>query len=146
LTPRSQTTRIWDVSLPSDRVQFLSVDEVLAIHQRVIEVFGGPSGVRDLGLVESALYRPQSGYYEDLISMAAALFESLLMNHPFVDGNKRVAFFATDVFLRLNGWRFDVAAHEAHEFLSEHLEARQCDFEHLIPWIRGRVALNRSER
>ena len=94
--------------MPSDRVQFLSLEEVLAIHERVIQDFGGASGVRDLGLLESALYRPQSGYYEDLVTMAAALFESLLMNHPFVDGNKRVAFFATDVFLRLNGFRLEV--------------------------------------
>lgn len=53
----------------------------------------------DKGLLESALFRPQAGYYNDLAEMAAALFESLIMNHAFVDGNKRVAFFATDVFL-----------------------------------------------
>ena len=123
--------------MPSDNVQFLSLDEVLAIHQRVIEVFGGANGVRDLGLLESALYRPRSGYYEDLVSMGAALFESLLMNHPFVDGNKRVAFFATDVFLRLNGWRLDVDAQHAYSLLSELLESGQCDFDHLSAWIRN---------
>jgi death-on-curing protein len=104
-----------------------------------MEVFGGADGVRDLGLLESALYRPQSGYYQDLISMAAALFESLLINHPFVDGNKRVAFFATDVFLRLNGWRLDVDAHEAYSQLTELLETGQADFEHLAAWIRDSV-------
>lgn len=118
---------------------FLSVDEVLAIHQRLIEVFGGPSEVRDLGALESALYRPQTGYYNDLLAMAAALFESLLMNHPFLDGNKRVAFFATDVFLRLNGWRFDVEADAAHEFLIGLLEMGTSDFEHLDAWIRRSV-------
>ena len=125
--------------MPGDRVHFLSLDEVLAIHQRVIDVFGGADGVRDLGLVESALYRPQSGYYEDLTAMAAALFESLIMNHPFVDGNKRVAFFATDVFLRLNGWWLKVNASEACSLLTELLETGQCDFEHLLIWIRGSV-------
>ena len=125
--------------MPSDSVQFLSLDEVLAIHQRVIDVFGGADGVRDLGLVESALYRPQSGYYQDLTSMAAALFESLLMNHPFLDGNKRVAFFATDVFLRLNGWKFAVEATEAYSLLAGWLEAGSCDFEHLVVWIRASV-------
>lgn len=125
--------------MPSDSVLFLSLDEVLAIHERVIEVFGGAEAVRDLGLLESALYRPQSGYYQDLISMAAALFESLLINHPFVDGNKRVAFFATDVFLRLNGWRFDVDPHEAYSLLSELLETGRADFEHLATWIRNSV-------
>lgn len=125
--------------MPSDSVQFLSLDEVLAIHARVVEAFGGAGGVRDLGLLESALYRPQSGYYEDLVGMAAALFESLLMNHPFVDGNKRVAFFATDVFLRLNGWRLEVDAHQTYRLLSELLESGQCDLEHLSAWIRSSV-------
>jgi death-on-curing protein len=125
--------------LPSERVLFLSLDEVVAIHQRVIEVFGGAEGVRDLGLLESALYRPQSGYYQDLISMAAALFESLLINHPFVDGNKRVAFFATDVFLRLNGWRFDVDAHEAYSLLSDLLVSGRADYRHLFAWMRDSV-------
>ena len=122
--------------MPSDRVQHLSVDEVLAIHQRLLETFGGPSGVRDLGLLESALFRPRTGYYRDIAAMAAALFESLLMNHPFVDGNKRVAFFATDVFLRLNGWKFGVQPDEAHAFLIGLLEEGRCDYDHLLPWIR----------
>ncbi len=125
--------------MPSERVLFLSLDEVLAIHERVIDAYGGAGGVRDLGLLESALYRPQSGYYEDLVTMAAALFESLLMNHPFVDGNKRVAFFATDVFLRLNGWRLEVDADEAHALLTELLETGQADLAHLAGWIRASV-------
>jgi len=122
--------------LPNEPVQFLSLDEALAVHQAVIDSFGGAEGVRDLGLLESALYRPQSGYYEDLISMAAALFESLLMNHPFVDGNKRVAFFATDVFLRLNGWRMDVEAREAYVLITGLLERGQADLAHLLSWIQ----------
>ncbi|RLB41220.1 MAG: type II toxin-antitoxin system death-on-curing family toxin [Deltaproteobacteria bacterium] len=130
--------------MPSETVCFLSLDEVLAIHERLIEAFGGSKGVRDLGLLESALYRPQSGYYDDLVRMAAALFESLIINHPFVDGNKRVAFFATDVFLRLNGWRFDVDTDEAHTFLIERLEEGQCDLEHLSPWIRRSVVSIRN--
>ena len=120
-----------------ETVQFLSLDEVLVIHQRLIEKFGGASSVRDRGLLESALYRPQSGYYEGLDRMATALFESLLLNHPFVDGNKRVAFFGADVFLRLNGWKFKVKAKAAYAFLTKRLEAGNCDFEHLLPWIRS---------
>lgn len=122
--------------MPNEPVRFLSVDEVLAIHARLIEIFGGPAGIRDPGLLESALHRPRTGYYKDLSAMAAALFESLLMNHPFVDGNKRVAFFATDVFLRLNGWKLDVDADEAHAFLVRLLERSQCDFDRLLPWLR----------
>jgi death on curing protein len=122
--------------LPSNPVAFLSRDEALAIHSALLERFGGPAGVRDYGLLESALYRPQTGHYADLGEMAAALFESLIMNHPFVDGNKRVAFFATDVFLRLNGYKLQVNAYEAHRFLIGLLENNRCDFDNLLPWIR----------
>ena len=121
--------------MPSDRVQYLSVDEVVAIHERLIDAFGGAAGTRDLGLLESALFRPRTGYYSDIAEMATALFESLLMNHPFIDGNKRVAFFATDVFLRLNGWKLEVDAEEAHTFLIGLLDEGNCDFERLRPWI-----------
>lgn len=120
-------------------VRFLSTDEALAIHEAVISTFGGPRGLRDGGLLESALFRPQTGYYRDLAEMAAALFESLLMNHPFVDGNKRVAFFAADVFLRLNGWRLRVDADAAHEFLIGLLEREAADLAHLLPWIRAHL-------
>ena len=78
--------------MPNKAVAFLSRDEVLEIHRALLERFGGAAGVRDLGLLESALHRPQTGYYADLAEMAAALFESLIMNHPFIDGNKRVHF------------------------------------------------------
>jgi death-on-curing protein len=117
-------------------IRFLSVDEAEAIHGRVIEEFGGPPGLRDRGLLDSALHRPRTGYYGDVAEMAAALFESLLINHPFVDGNKRVAFFATDVFLRLNGWRIAVEADAAHEFLIGLLERGECNFENLLEWLR----------
>jgi death-on-curing protein len=128
--------------LPSDAqtpVQFLSLDEVLAIHERLIERFGGATGVRDHGLLESALFRPQTGYYDTLEEMAAAMFESLLINHPFVDGNKRVAFFSTDVFLRLNGYRLRVEAQSAHRFLMERFSTGTCTHDRLLPWIRGHL-------
>jgi death-on-curing protein len=117
-------------------IKHLSLDEVLVIHGLLVERFGGAEGIVDLGLLDSALHRPRTGYYRDVAEMAAALFESLLMNHPFVDGNKRVAFFATDVFLRLNGWRLSVEATEAHGFIIALLEKRRSNMEHLLPWIR----------
>ena len=83
------------------------------------------------------MHCPWTGYYADLAEMAAALFESLIMNHPFVDGNKRTAFFAADVFLRLNGWKLAVEAKKGHAFLIGLLEEGQCDYKHLLPWIRG---------
>jgi len=125
--------------LPNNTVVFLSRDEALAIHSTLLERFGGPSGVRDFGLLESALYRPRTGHYADLAEMAAALFESLIMNHPFVDGNKRVAFFATDVFLRMNGYKLKVDAKKAHRFLIGLLENNRCTFDQLLPWIRKHV-------
>jgi death-on-curing protein len=130
-------TTNWESCLPGKVVQFLSVDEVLEIHRALIARFGGADGVRDKGLLESALYRPQSGYYEDLIEMAAAMFESLINNHPFIDGNKRVAFFSTDVFLRLNGYKILVDSNSAYDFLMELFASNACDLEHLGPWIRS---------
>ena len=76
-----------------------TVDEVIAVHARLIARFGGSLGIRDRGALESALARPQSGYYDDIIQEAAALWESLSQNHPFVDGNKRVAVTVTAAFL-----------------------------------------------
>ncbi|MGD2131001.1 MAG: type II toxin-antitoxin system death-on-curing family toxin [Lysobacterales bacterium] len=123
--------------MPSETVKFLSLDEVLAIHERIIEAFGGPSSVRDRGLLESALYRAQSGYNESLDEMAAALFGSLLINHPFADGNKRVALFSTDVFLRLSGWKIRAGAKAAYAFLMERFVSGTCDMAKLLPWIRS---------
>jgi len=125
--------------LQSEGVQFLSVDETLAIHERLIERFGGAPGIRDAGLLESTLFRPQTGYYNDLSEMAAALFESLLLNHASIEGNKRVAFFSTDIFLRLHGWKFSVEATAVYAFLINMLEQHTCSFEVLLPWIRKSI-------
>ena len=125
--------------MPNNTVVFISRDEALAIHSTLLERFGGTLGVRDFGLLESALYRPRTGHYADLAGMAAALFESHIMNHPFVDGNKRVAFFATDVFLRMNGYKLKVDAKKAHRFLIGLLGNNRCTFDQLLPWIRKHV-------
>ena len=81
-----------------------TVAEVIAVHSRLIAIFGGSLGIRDLGALESALARPRTGYYDDLIQEATALWESLSQNHPFVDGNKRVAVTVTGAFLKVNGY------------------------------------------
>ena len=122
--------------MPNEGIQFLSVDEAIAIHERLIERFGGTPGIRDKGLLESALFRPQTGYYDDIAELAAALFESLILNHAFVDGNKRVAFFVTDIFLRLNGWKLSVETEAAHIFIVGMLERGDCSYDRLLPWIR----------
>ena len=125
--------------MPAETVRFLSLDEIIAIQERLIDRFGGQHGVRDKGLLESALFRPQTGYYTHLEAMAAALFESLLINHAFVDGNKRVAFFGADVFLRLNGWQISVSADDGHAFIVGMLERGDCSFETILAWIQGSI-------
>ena len=125
--------------LSSETVQFLSVDEALGIHERLIEEFGGQGGARDLGLLESSLFRPQTGYYEDLATMASALFESLLFNHAFYDSNERMAFFATDVFLRLNGWRLKVDSRVAVEFILRLNPDEQSRRSALLPLLRKSI-------
>ena len=122
--------------MPNDVIQFLSLDEAIAIHERLIEKFGGMPGMRDTGLLESALFRPQTGYYADLAQMAAALFESLISNHAFVDGNKRAAYFISDVFLRLNGWKISVSSDNGYDFIVGSLENGVCDYDHILPWIQ----------
>jgi len=125
--------------LQNKTVLFVTLDEVLEMHKLLIIHFGGKSGIRDMGLLESSLYRPKTGYYKGIAEMSAALFESLIMNHPFIDGNKRVAFFTTDVFLRLNGSKFQVKSTQAHQFLIGSLEAGECSYENLLPWIRRSI-------
>jgi death-on-curing protein len=95
--------------------------------------------VRDLGLLESSLFRPQTGYYEDLATMASALFESLLFNHAFHDSNERMAFFATDVFLRLNGWRLQVDSHDAVDFILRLNPDEQSRRAALLPLLRKSI-------
>ena len=82
---------------------YLTLPDILGIHTELVKTFGGLEGIRDMKAVEAALFRPQCGYYADLFEEAAALFESILINHPFVDGNKRTAWASCDVFLRING-------------------------------------------
>lgn len=84
---------------------YLTVADVLGMHTVLMQRYGGAPGVRDPGALEAALFRPQTGYYDDIVAEAAALLESLAINHPFVDGNKRITFAAANVFLRINGWR-----------------------------------------
>lgn len=115
---------------------YLTLAEVLAIHADQIQRYGGSEGIRDAGLLEAALYRPQTGYYADLVEEAAALWESLAQNHPFVDGNKRVAFAATYTFLAINGVRLTAGAEEAYAFISGLYEAGTFRFDQLEPWLR----------
>ena len=115
---------------------YLTVAEVLAIHADQTERYGGGQGVRDHGLLEAALYRPQTGYYADLIEEAAALWESLSQNHPFVDGNKRTAFASVYTFLAINGLRLTAGAEQTIAFVIGLYQGNQFSFEKLVPWLR----------
>jgi death-on-curing protein len=112
------------------------IDEVIAVHALLIAKFGGSLGIRDRGALESALARPQSGYYNGIIQEAAALWESLSQNHPFLDGNKRVAVTVTAAFLRVNGYRLEFDDIEAFSFLVGLYEAGRLRFEELEIWLR----------
>ena len=118
---------------------FLTIDELSAMHQKLIDEFGGSLGLRDKGALESALMRPQIGYYQDIIEESTAFMESLAMNHPFVDGNKRIAFFATDTFLRLNGYYIDCDNDEAHAYFIKLFEMNAFRFGNLVEWLREKV-------
>lgn len=114
---------------------------MLAMHQDQVERYGGAHGLRDPGLLEAALFRPQTGYYADLIEEAAALWESMAQNHPFVDGNKRTAFAAMYTFLAINGGNLNAEADETFRFISGLYETGTFRFEELVVWLRAHVAL-----
>ena len=118
---------------------FPTIEEVLAIHDALIAEFGGAAGLRDAGALDSALMRPQLGYYDGLIEEAAALLESLAMNHPFVDGNKRTAFAATEVFLSLNGHFIDCDSREAYDFFMQLFATNSFRFAQLHAWLEETV-------
>lgn len=115
---------------------YLTVAEVLAIHEDQIERYGGSPGVRDLGQLEAALFRPQTGYYADRIAEAAALWESLSQNHAFVDGNKRTAFAVTFTFLSINGITLTADEDQIIRFLIPLYDRSSVQFDKLDAWLR----------
>lgn len=117
--------------------RYLSVEDILTIHAELLARFGGISGVRDANGLSSAVGRPQSGYYADVIEEAAALFESLSQNHPFVDGNKRTAIAATSVFLRINGYKLLFDDLQAYEWLISLYETGRMKKAVLEEWLRS---------
>ncbi len=119
--------------------QYLTVVEVLTLHAILVDEFGGTDGVRDLGALESVVFRPQTGYYEDAIAEGAALLESLIQNHPFLDGNKRVAVAAADVHLRLHGLELAGDSVKHHQFLVGLMEAGVVDWKSIDRWLRANV-------
>jgi death-on-curing protein len=126
--------------------EYLATADALFFHQQRIERYGGARGVRDVGALESALHRPQTGYYDTLIHEAAALLESLVQNHPFVDGNKRVAFAVVDVFLRINGFTIGASPTAIYKRMINLLEEGTFDMAHLVPWLQEVVEVVKHAR
>jgi death-on-curing protein len=126
---------------PSPRYIYLTVGEAIEMHRQLIDEFGGIHGLRDQGLLEAAIFRPQNGYYDDLIHEAAALMESLSSNHAFLDGNKRISLAATDTFLRINGHYLELATVAAHKFITESISKREFRVRQIREWLTAHVHL-----
>jgi death on curing protein len=118
---------------------YLTVAEVYQMQHLLIESFGGIHGVRDKNAIEAAVFRPQVGYYKSIEEEAAALMESLGNNHGFLDGNKRIAFTATDVFLRRNGFYIEIDALAGYEFIEGSMEHHEFRFPKLLDWSRQHI-------
>jgi death-on-curing protein len=119
---------------------YLSLEESLGLHAELIGRFGGLPGVRDPGLLESALARPRSGYYATLAEQAAALLQSLVSNHSFVDGNKRMAFAAAAIFLHMNGFSLETDADSGETFMIERVIKGKAELAEIAVWIANRLS------
>ncbi len=124
-------------------MRYLSITEVLELQRMLIEQTGGSHGLRDLGALESALAQPRMTFggedlYPTLAEKAAALGFSLIQNHPFVDGNKRVGHAAMETYLVLNGNELEASVDESERMILD-VAAGQCDREALLDWIRQRI-------
>ena len=97
-------------------------------------------------MLEAALFCPQTGYYADLIEEAAALWESMSQNHPFIDGNKRTAFAATYTFLAINGARLIPDAEQTYDFVARLYDKNEFNFDQLTAWLRAHVELRTPRR
>jgi death on curing protein len=126
--------------------EFLTVAEVYRMQHRLIELFGGRFGVRAQGIVEAAVFRPQTGYYNCIEEEAAAFMESLANNHGFIDGNKRIAFTAPDVFLRRNGFYLEVEGIDGHAFIDGSIARQEFRFAQILVWIRQHLKPMSGER
>ena len=127
-------------------MKYLTVKDVLLLHNLAIDESGGSHGLRDLGLLESAVARPQASFggedlYPTIFIKAGTLVHSLLRNHPFVDGNKRTSMFSAMTFLELNGYRFIAKQKEVVNFALK-VENERLSVEEIAKWLKGHVKKN----
>ena len=119
---------------------YLTLEQIFLIHDEQIENFGGSHGIRDLALLESAVMRPQSTFggdevYETVFDKAAALMHSLILNHPFVDGNKRTGSASGIVFLEMNGFRLEVGDRELVQTAVK-VAQKEIDIDKIASWLK----------
>ncbi|MDP2649918.1 MAG: type II toxin-antitoxin system death-on-curing family toxin [bacterium] len=121
-------------------IKYLTVKDALLLHSMAIDESGGSHGLRDLGLLESALARPQATFggddlYPTIFLKAGALVHSILRNHAFVDGNKRTSMFSAMTFLELNGYRFDAKQNDVVDFALK-VENKRLSVEEIADWLK----------
>ena len=126
----------------------ITVTEAEEIHKILIDSFGGSQGIRDLGSLESALARPFQSFgneelYPSPILKAAALLESILINHPFIDGNKRTAYTLVRLFLNSNSLDFSATQDEKYDFIISTASGKK-DFDSIAEWLTNHTVKNSS--
>lgn len=126
----------------ASKLIFLSTTQVLFIHTRAIKKFGGSDGVRNLGLIKSAVARPQSTFggkylYNTIFDKAASLLQSLLKNHPFIDGNKRTSLTSAAIFLKNNGYKL-INTHKEEVNFTIRVDQENLDIEQISQWLKER--------
>jgi death-on-curing protein len=122
------------------QTQYITLEQVLVIHEDQVEKYGGSQGVRSLALLESAVFRPQTSFggrdlYETIFDKASSLVHSLILNHPFVDGNKRTAVVSTLTFLEFNGYLLEVSRPKLTNFALD-IESKKLDIEKIAVWLQ----------
>jgi death-on-curing protein len=122
---------------------YLSVAQVFRLHEKLIAAFGGSGGLRDAGSLDSAVSRPQMTFggedlYPDIASKAAALLHSLVMNHPYIDGNKRVGTMATELFMLVNSFELEALDDELEAVIMA-VARGEVEAEALAIWLRQRA-------
>lgn len=121
-------------------MNYLTPEQVLFIHYRLIEETGGSHGLRDIGLLQSAIARPMAAFggddlYPDIFTKAAALMHSLIKNHPFIDGNKRTAITSSSIFLLRNGFQITASNKELEQFTLE-AASTKIEIEKIVKWFK----------
>lgn len=121
-------------------MKYLTPQQVLLVHSRAIKRFGGSRRIRDIGLIESAVARPRASFggkdlYKNIFDKSAALLQSLLKNHPFVDGNKRTALSSAGIFLKINGYKL-INTHEQEIAFAVKVDNQNLTLGQISSWLK----------